>query len=244
MKEKNIMKNKIKGIGLLNSLMIFGIASIALFLETHFLIPFLSERTGLEPIIFWFLVSSLGIFLPLLILAYFILKYEGVKFRKDTWEDRLRFKKMNKADWLWSIGSIIMIGLFSFAIIKLIEVFIGKVDSHPSFMYFEPLTPDRYWILLLWFPYWILNIMGEEILWRGVILPRQELIFKKNTWVIHGIFWTIFHIAFGWQLLLTLIPILFIQSYVVQRRKNSWIGVVIHAVINGPSFIAISFGLL
>ena len=86
--------------------------------------------------------------------------------------------------------------------------------------------------------------MGEEILWRGVIFPRQEIAFKKYTWLIHGFCWGIFHIAFGWQLLLTLLPILFIQSYTVQRRQNSWIGVVIHAVVNGPSFIAISFGLI
>jgi membrane protease YdiL (CAAX protease family) len=224
--------------------MIFGIASIALVLETQLLIPFLSKRTGLEPIIFWFIVAGLGIFLPLLVVAYFILISEGAKIGRDTWENRLRFKKMNKADWLWSVGSIIMIGILSFAIIKLLEVLIGKVENHPSFMYFEPLTRDRYWILLIWFPYWLLNIIGEEILWRGVILPRQELVFKKNAWLIHGVFWGVFHIAFGWQLLLTLMPILFIQPYVVQRHKNSWIGVVIHAAINGPSFIAISFGLI
>ena len=95
---------------------------------------------------------------------------------------------MNKEDWLWSVGSIILIGILSFAILKLIEFFIGKVAFNPSFIYFEPLTPNRYWILLIWFPYWLLNIMGEEILWRGVILPAQELVFRKNTWLIHGIF--------------------------------------------------------
>jgi len=233
-----------KKMGLLNSFLIFGIASLALFLETHFLIPFLSEQTGFEPIIFWLIVAGLGIFLPMLVLAYLILRIEGLKIDKNTWQNRLRFKKMNKADWFWSLGSIIMIGILSSAIMKLLEVFIGQVESQPPFMVFEPLTPDRYWILLIWLPYWLLNIMGEEILWRGVILPRQELVFRKTTWLIHGICWSIFHIAFGWQLLLTMLPILFIQSYVVQRRKNSWTGVVIHAVINGPSFIAISFGLL
>ena len=242
--ESDLLKNKIKGIGLLYSFLIFGIASTALFLETQFLIPFLNKQSGLEPIILWFIVAGFGIFLPMIVLAYFILRSEGLKIGKDTWKDRLRFKKMNKGDWLWSIGSIIIIGILSFAIIKMLEVLIETVASHPSFMYFEPLTPDRYWILLIWFPYWLLNIMGEEILWRGVILPRQELVFKKNAWLIHGIFWGIFHFAFGWQLLLTLIPILFIQSYVVQRRKNSWTGVIIHAVINGPSFIAIFFGIL
>ncbi len=238
------MKNNIKGIGLLKSLLIFGTASVAMILETQFLIPFLSKRTGCEPIIFWFIVAGLGLFLPLLILACFILRSEGVKVNKSAWKDRLRFKKMNKADWLWSIGAIIVIGILSFAIMSLLEVLIGKVENHTTFMAFETLTPDRYWILLMWLPYWILNIMGEEILWRGVLLPKQEIVFGKTTWLIHGALWGIFHIAFGWNLLLTLIPILLIQPYVVQRRKNSWIGVVIHAVINGPSFIAISFGLL
>jgi membrane protease YdiL (CAAX protease family) len=238
------MRNNIKGMGFIYSFLIFGIASLAIFLETHFLIPFLSEQTGIETIVFWLLVAGLGIFLPLLVVAYLILKSEGFKINKDTWQNRLRFKKMDKADWLWSIGAIIIIGILSFAIMKTLEVIFGHVESQPPFMVFEPLTPDRYWILLIWLPYWLLNIMGEEILWRGVILPRQEVIFKKYTWLIHAALWSVFHIAFGWQLLLTMLPILFIQSYVVQQRKNSWTGVVIHAIINGPSFIAISFGLL
>ena len=169
---------------------------------------------------------------------------EGLTFSKDTWRDRLRFRKMNSGDWLWSIGGMVLIGICGVIVMKLIEHFVGQVDSQPPFMDFEPLTPGRYWILALWFPYWILNIMGEEILWRGVLLPRQEVIFGKKTWIIHGILWGIFHIAFGWHILLTVVPILFIQSYIVQRRKNSWIGVVIHALVNGPSFIAISFGYL
>jgi len=239
-----MMNKNLKGIGWLHSGLIFGSAAILLALETQFLIPFLSQRTGIETVIFWFVVAGLGLFLPMLILAYFMLKREGVEIGKRSWEDRLRFKKMNKTDWLWCIGAIILIGVLSMAIIKSLEFIVGKVDSSPPFMSFEPLTPGRYWILLVWLPYWLLNIMGEEVLWRGVILPRQEFIFGKNTWLIHGFGWGIFHIAFGWQLLLTLLPILFILSYVVQQRKNSWIGVVIHAVINGPSFIAISLGLL
>jgi len=233
-----------KKIGLLNSFVIFGIAALILFFETHLVIPYMSQQSGFEPIIFWFIIAGFGLFLPLLIVSFFILKSEGLKIDKKTWRDRLRFRKMNKTDWQWTIGSIFLIGLLSFVIMKILEGVFGNVDHQPPFMQFEPLTPDRYWILLIWFPYWLLNIMGEEVLWRGVILPRQEVAFGRITWLIHGICWGIFHIAFGWQLLLMVFPILFIQSYVVQRRKNSWTGVVIHAVINGPSFIAISFGFL
>lgn len=229
---------------LLQSLLIFCTAAFVLFIETHLLIPYLSQKSGQEPVVFWFLIAGLGMFLPMLIASFFLLRNEGLSITKDTWNARLRFKPMCRRDWLWSIGGVIVIGLLSAAILKLLEVFTGKAGSSPSFMYFEPLTAGRYWILLLWIPYWLLNIMGEEILWRGVLLPRQESVLGKMTWIVHGFFWGIFHIAFGWQLLLTLLPILFIQPYIVQQRKNSWTGVVIHALVNGPSFIAISFGII
>ena len=244
--ENNMQENdlSLKGIGFTESLSIFGIASIVLIIETHFLIPFLSNVTGWETIIFWFIVAGLGLFFPLLIISFLIIKKEGYRLNRQLWNERLRFKKITKADWIWSIGAIIVIGILSALIIEIMKLFFAEVNHQPSFMSFEPLTRNRYWILLIWFPYWLLNIIGEEILWRGVLLPRQEIVFGKFTWLFHGFFWGIFHIGFGWQLLLMLLPILFIQSYAVQRRKNTWIGVIIHAGINGPSFLALSFGLI
>jgi membrane protease YdiL (CAAX protease family) len=127
---------------------------------------------------------------------------------------------------------------------KLLILILGKFNPSPAFMSFEPLSEGRYWLLLVWLPYWVLNIFGEEFLWRGVMLPRQELVFGKYTWIVHGFGWGLFHIAFGFKLMITLIPVLFIQSFIVQKTKNSWTGVILHGGINGPSFLAIAFGLL
>ena len=230
--------------GLISSMVLFGTASLALILETRYLIPSLSEASGQEPVVFWFLVAGLGLFTPLLIVATVILKNEGVLFKPGFWKRRLRFRQLHVMDWLWCIGAAIVIGLTSKIIMDGIVMITGQFDRSPPFMAFKPLTPQRYWILVLWLPYWILNIMGEEILWRGIILPRQEIAFGKKAWVINGLGWALFHIAFGWKHLLTLLPILFILPYVVQRRKNTWMGVIIHATINGPAFIAIAFGKL
>ncbi len=237
-------KTEIKKLGLLSSFAIYIPAAILMYSLTKYLIPYLSKVTGQETILFWFIVAGLGIFLPLIITGLFILKAEGYRISKTTWIERLRFRKITKSDILWCIAGFILVALFSVLIMKGLELLIGKFDHSPAFMSFEPLTKGRYWLLLVWFPYWILNILGEEFLWRGVMLPRQELAFGKYTWLIHGFGWGLFHIAFGWQLLITLIPLIFIQSYIVQKTKNSWIGVIMHGGLNGPSFIAICFGLI
>lgn len=234
----------IKKLGLAGSLAIYISAAVLMFCLTKYLIPYLSEITGQEPVIFWFLVAGLGIFTPLIITGILILKKEGYKLNWETWVHRLRFRKISISDVIWSVGGLIVVGILSGVVMKVMEAIIGQFDHSPSFMTFEPLTPGRYWILLLWFPYWLLNIFGEEFLWRGVMLPRQEVAFGKYTWLIHGTGWGLFHVAFGWHLMITLLPLIYIQSFIVQKKKNSWIGVMMHAGLNGPSFIAISLGLI
>ncbi len=238
------MNKPLKEMGFIPSFAIYIFAALLMFCMTKYLIAFLSDITGQEKILFWFIVAALGVFLPLLILAFFIIKNEGYAISKETWIQRLRFNKLSRKDLIWAFGGIVVVLILSGIFMKGLELFIGKFDHSPPFMSFEPLSVGRYWLLAVWLPYWVLNILGEEILWRGVMLPRQEIVFGKYTWLVHGFGWWLFHIAFGWQLLITLIPLIFIQSYIVQKRKNSWIGVIMHGGINGPSFIAISFGLI
>lgn len=239
------INNELKKLGLLGSFGIYIPAALLIYILTNYLIPYLSKITNQESILFWFIVAGLGVFSPLIIAGLIILKFEGYKLSLQTWKGRLRFRKVNSRDIIWSISALLIIGFLSFLIMEGLKIIIGDFDHSPPFMSFVPLTVSgKYWLLLIWLPYWILNILGEEFLWRGVMMPRQELAFGKYTWLIHGFGWGLFHIAFGWQLLLTLIPILFIQSYIVQKTKNSWTGAIIHGGLNGPSFIAICFGLI
>jgi membrane protease YdiL (CAAX protease family) len=228
--------------GLKASIAIYVSAALLMLLQTRFLIPFLGKITGQEIILFWFIVGGLGIFTSLIITGLVILRSEGYRLERATLTGRLRFRKITFKDLAWCMGGLVAVAILSGLILKGLELLTGGFDHSPAFMSFEPLTPGRYWLLIVWLPYWVLNIFGEEFFWRGVMLPRQEVAFGKNAWIIHGFGWGLFHVAFGWQLLLTLIPLIFIQSFVVQKTKNSWIGVLMHGGLNGPSFIAISFG--
>ena len=91
MREKDSLESKngfpLPKMGVGQSLAIFGIASIALVLETRWLIPALSAATGKEPVLFWFIVAGIGIFIPLLIMAALILKKEGALFQPGFFRD-------------------------------------------------------------------------------------------------------------------------------------------------------------
>ncbi len=52
---------KIKKLGLLSSFAIYIPAAILMYCLTEYLIPYLSEKTGQEPILFWFIVAGLGV---------------------------------------------------------------------------------------------------------------------------------------------------------------------------------------
>ncbi len=233
-----------KKLGWSGSLAVYVPAALLLYVITAYAIPWFSRKTGQETIFSWFLLAGLGVFVPLIITGTLILRREGFRLSKRTWVERMRFRRLTGKDLAWALGGLLAVGVGSVLVMKAAELIAGSYDPTPPFMAFEPLSTGRYWLLLAWAPFWILNILGEEILWRGVMLPRQELAFGRRAWIVHGLGWMLFHAAFGWQLLVTLIPLIFIQSYVVQRTKNSWLGVILHGGINGPSFLAIAFGLL
>ena len=92
------IKTKIKKLGLIGSFAIYVPAATLMFCLTKYLIPYLSNATGQETILFWFIVAGLGIFLPLIITGLFILKSEGYRISKTTWIERLRFRRITKRD--------------------------------------------------------------------------------------------------------------------------------------------------
>ena len=228
--------------GLAGTAALFGAAGLLLWVVTHTVIPALAERTGAEPVLLWFLLAGGGVFLPLIVIAHFLLRREPAG---GGWSaERLRFRRLTRRDWIWTIRGLLAVGLLSALSAAALTMFWSEVRLHPSFMQMEPLTPGRYWILAVWLPFWVLNIMSEELLWRGVLLPRQEVALGRWAWFANGAGWLLFHLPFGPAILLTLWPITFILPYVVQRTKNSWTGVLVHGALNGPAFVAVAFGLV
>jgi membrane protease YdiL (CAAX protease family) len=78
----------------------------------------------------------------------------------------------------------------------------------------------------------MLNIFGEELWWRGYILPRQELQLGRYTWLVHGILWAWFHV-FKWWTIPALMIVCLVAPFVAQKTKNTYPGIISHLIVNG-----------
>jgi membrane protease YdiL (CAAX protease family) len=190
----------------------------------------------------WFLAASIVLFAPLILIATLLLYRERSPRARDDLAARLWLRPMSGEDWLWAVGALATVGILTGGIGELLRMYDGQ-NLTPSFMTFAPLASGRYWIVGAWLPFFVLNIVGEEFVWRGFALPRQEVAFGRRAWRINGLLWLLFHAAFPWQVVLMLVPITLILPWVVQRRRSTWIGLVVHAAFGAIGFLALALGL-
>ena len=100
------------------------------------------------------------------------------------------------------------------------------------------------WSLVgLYFAIFVFNVAGEELWWRGYILPRQEAQHGSRAWLLHAVYWDAFHWFFFWDLL-ALLPSTLALSYVAQRTRATVPALIGHAILNSVAFVRIITGVL
>lgn len=236
--------SRLPPLGLFGSLLIYGLGAALLYAATRIAIPLIVGATDAEPIVAWFIAAGFGVFLPLALVGAAIVAMEP-KPAEDGWLPvRLWLRPISGADWAWTLGGAgVIAALTAPAIFSLVHSH-GESSFTPEFMAFDPLTADRLWILAAWAPFFIVNMLGEGFIWHAVMLPRQARHFGDRAWLVSAAGWALFHIAMPWEIILSITPTVLVIPYLVQRRKNVWIGVVLHGLVNGPGFLAVAFGMV
>ncbi|MBI1224827.1 MAG: cupin domain-containing protein [Bacteroidetes bacterium] len=223
-------------------LLLVAIPTLLNFIACRFAIPFLQGYQIMPIEVAYFLSVGLLALVPMFFGAIFLSGREIGSFKFRDILTRMRIKKIAGKDWLWTIGGFIGLSIASFLLAKILLPALG-MNSMPFFFENMPLQPYHYWILAVWPLYFFFNIMGEELFWRGYILPRQTLLNGHWTWLIQGILWACWHLPMGLDLVLTSLPILLILPAIIQVRKNTSISIVIHAIFGGFGFLALALGL-
>ncbi len=132
--------------------------------------------------------------------------------------------------WGWSLLATLVFGGLALLINALAVMIYNALHFSMPDLSAGAMTAWMY-IVLLFF-----NIAGEELWWRGYILPRQELVYGKSTWALHGVLWAWFHIFKWWAAPFMMVTCLIIP-FVAQRTRNTWPGMINHLAINGIGLI-------
>jgi membrane protease YdiL (CAAX protease family) len=73
------------------------------------------------------------------------------------------------------------------------------------------------------------TVLGEELLFRGVLLPRMQGAFGRWDWVANGFLFALYHLHQPWVIPQTLLVDTFALSYPSRRYRSALIGIIVHS---------------
>lgn len=239
-------KKVLRSLPLWQSLLFFGIPGAIMYFGFYVGGPYFAERGNV------FIGTALpltGTCALIFIIALVLFRLEGNEMTWPSFQERFRLHAPKKKDWIWIIGVF-----FAIQILEAILVFSGislkaiPFFRVPDFVPF-PINPDKgttippteflgvvlkgaWWMIPYWFVHLFFNIFGEEFMWRGYILPRQELSYGKWTWIINGLLWGfLFHAFMKWNFI-GMLPEILLTPWIAQKTKSTWASIFTHGIGN------------
>lgn len=247
-----------KPLGLGKSILFAGLLGTVLFITHYTLIPSYVVRTG-EPYFKGYLIgytATMGMMLVLALVGYL---REGLPLNWLTIKNRFRLKPMNRGDWLWTLAIILIVLATYFGL-----GFTGKwVNTVPFLAPRDVMPPEwgpqgaiktvpgefmgmalkgQWWVVGIFTLGWFFNIVGEEFLFRGYLLPRQEIALGKSAWLLNTVVFWFIHIYQPW-VLIQVLPAMLLLIYIVQVRKNTWISIIQHGFVNSLTIFVLIAGV-
>ncbi|MEO0369744.1 MAG: CPBP family intramembrane glutamic endopeptidase [Pseudomonadota bacterium] len=253
-------EQSVKPISIGSSLLIFGVPGVVIYAGVHLLVPILVEY-GIPVIFAW----SACVLIPTVTNAIAVLALYWHQEKPDwsTFIRRFRLQKLRrKHRWLiplcfvlilvfneimaWTIPLLSHLPIFSPAELTP-EIFRDPYQAlssgTPTFMDI-PLMSKNWWLLPFWTVWVVFGALGEELVWRGYLLPRHEATYGKWAWLVNGVLWNVpFHL-YTLSNFFSDMPFYLILPFIVQHIKNTWFAIFIHAMMISMAYVIIAAGLM
>jgi CAAX protease family protein len=240
---------------------IWAVATLPMALLTWVVAPALIPISPLHPGLTFWLVIIAGMAWQFVV-TLVILHHELGTLRwsvvpKRIWLQTPRDPKTdqpNRKLWWWVTIPVV--------IDTALVYFLGRYLDAPMAWLFPALKAPAYMdIMQLVSPqfvgqWWIMGIvltsllfnyfLGEELLWRGVLLPKMQGVFGKYDWVANAIVFGLYHVHKPWSLPSVMVTNL-TYSWPAARFRSNWMSIVVHGLEGLPVLImplAVIMGLI
>jgi membrane protease YdiL (CAAX protease family) len=86
------------------------------------------------------------------------------------------------------------------------------------------------------------TVLGEELLFRGLLLPRMRGVFGKGDFVANGVLFATYHLHQPWSIPTALMDII-VLAYPSRRFQSAWMGIIVHSA-QSVVILAVVLGLV
>jgi membrane protease YdiL (CAAX protease family) len=183
------------------------------------------------------------------VLVLIMLRREGSSLRWSDMKQRLwllppsdEAGRINKRLWWWVIPIFLAGAVYSMMVSGVIErlwVSLLPIFAEPPAFSMAGFldSPEGKASLVGGWPFFVLflvqaffnTVAGEELLFRGLLLPRMQGAFGKRDWLANGILFGFYHWHQPWGMLSSAIDGTLLYALPSRRFKSTWFGIIMHS---------------
>ena len=185
----------------------------------------------------------------LFVLSMIIVRREEGDLRWATLKRRLRLNAPREPStgvpramlWLWVIPFLVGVVVIELVVASALEnawVSVFPFLTEPEGRSFDAFLGSQeilqqlvgaWWFLALVVVQSIFNsILGEEFLFRGVLLPRMDGVFGRWSWVANNVLFALYHVHTPWVMPNAFITGL-LYTYPAYRYRSTWMSIILHS---------------
>jgi membrane protease YdiL (CAAX protease family) len=186
--------------------------------------PAIAGDGDLAPVLIACLTAGLvWQFVLILLLNNFSLR--GLWLRRPSTPDGRRGGRL----WLWAVPFVLGFGALQFLPINL-----PSVTSHDPGVFLasehgQAVMHGNWPLFALAVVMMVFNtVLGEELLFRGLLLPRMRAAFGRGDWVANGVLMGVYHLHQPWHIPGSILSGL-LMAYPTRRFRSAWMGIIVHS---------------
>ncbi len=213
--------------------------------------PLLASNFGLDPVgvfVTRLVLIMLGL-VWLFVLSMIIVRREEGDLRWATVKRRLRLNAPREPAtgqprarlWLWVVPFIVAVAVVELVLNTPLEnawVSVFPFLAEPQGYSFDAILGSQeilqrlegaWWFFALFVIQAVFNtILGEEFLFRGVLLPKMEGVFGRGSWVANSILFALYHVHVPWVIPNAVLTGL-LYTFPAYRYRSTWMSVIVHS---------------
>ena len=94
------------------------------------------------------------------------------------------------------------------------------------------------WLAVLSVMFVFNTVLGEELLFRGLLLPRMNGVFGRRDWLANGVLFAVYHLHVPW-----VIPAALLDTFIVagpsKRYRSALVGIAVHSAQSVFFFVVV-----